>query len=123
DAARWTNMSRLIYEFGPYRLEPEQFRLERDGRPIPLRPRVMDLLLEFVINSRQMLTKEHLLSKVWQDAAVEENNLTVSVTELRRMIGKESIETVSGRGYRFVLEVRTITPQARDAEAARPSGP
>ena len=116
-------MSRLIYEFGPYRLEPEQFRLERDGRPIPLRPRVMDLLLEFVMNSRQMLTKEHLLSKVWQDAAVEENNLTVSVTELRRMIGKESIETVSGRGYRFVLEVRTITPHSQDAGAVRPSGP
>ncbi|HXB21898.1 MAG TPA: AAA-like domain-containing protein [Candidatus Solibacter sp.] len=122
-------MSRLIYEFGPYRLEPEQFRLECNGRRLSLRPRLMDLLLEFVAHSQQVLTKDHLLNKVWPDTAVEENNLTVSVTELRKIIGKESIETLSGRGYRFALEVRMIVdsqraPASTPPEAAQtPSGP
>jgi DNA-binding winged helix-turn-helix (wHTH) protein len=97
----------LIYEFGPYRLEPGEFRLLCDGKEVPLRPRVMDLLLELVKHEKQVLTKDYLLKKVWPDATVEENNLTVSMTELRKIIGKQYIETVSGRGYRFAGEVRT----------------
>src|SRR5437899_3297728 len=117
-------MPRLIYNFGSYRLEPDEFRLLRNGLEVPLRPRLMDLLVEFVTHSQQVLTKDHLLKKIWLGTAVEENNLTVSVTELRKIIGKECIETLTGRGYRFVIDVRIekldLGPMATDIP---PSGP
>src|ERR1700724_440685 len=118
-------MPRLIYEFGHYCLEPDEFRLLCKGREVSLRPRLMDLLREFVTHSQQALTKDYLLKKVWPDTAVEENNLTVSVTELRKIIGKESIETLAGRGYRFAIEVsiKMLDSESTAPDCVRSSGP
>jgi DNA-binding winged helix-turn-helix (wHTH) protein len=116
--------SPLSYEFGPYRLEVAECRLLRHGREVTLRPKLFDLLVVLVERHGQMLGKDELLSTVWPDSAVEENNLTVSINELRRALGKEYIETVARRGYRFTAEVRTVPrPAASSSSSSSPLEP
>jgi DNA-binding winged helix-turn-helix (wHTH) protein len=101
--------SRLIYEFGPYRLDLAESRLTRQGQEVTLRPRLFDLLAVLVERHGQLLVKDELLAAVWQDAEVEENNLAVSVNALRRVLGDEHyIENVMRRGYRFTAGVRIV---------------
>ncbi len=113
----------LIYEFGSFRLEPDEQRLSCDGKESHLRPRLMALLTEFVKNAGKMLTTDELLDAVWPDAEVQENNLTVSVNGLRRIIGDEWIETIPGRGYRFAAKVtvqKACGEESSDCSAATP---
>lgn len=115
------NKSRLIYEFGPFRFEPGECRLSRRGQEITLRPKLFDLLQVLVESPGQMLKKEELMDKLWESHNVGENNLTVSIKALREILGKEYIETVSGRGYRFAAAVRVLANEAGLAPAE--SGP
>ena len=101
------------YAFGPFRLEPRERRLLRDGQPVPLTVKTFDLLEVLVRRQGRLLRKEELLQLVWPDAAVEENNLTVTMSALRRVLGEGPtdrgyIETVPRSGYRFVADVREI---------------
>ena len=101
--------SRLIYEFGPYRLDTAECRLLRNGQEVTLRPKLFNLLVVLVQHSGQMLDKDQLLEAVWPDTEVEESNLTVSVNALRKTLGDEAyIETVPRRGYRFMQEVNVV---------------
>ncbi len=100
-----------IYEFGPFRLIPEESQLLLDGQPVPLTPKAFDLLIVLVDGAGHLLGKAELLERVWPDSFVEEGNLTVKMSELRRALGKgadgaQYIETVPRRGYRFVADVR-----------------
>jgi two-component system response regulator MprA len=101
-----------IYEFGDLRLEAAERRLSRDGRPLTLTARVFDLLLLLVQNAGHLLEKEEIMRQVWHDAEIEENNLTVSMSVLRKLLGgsaeREYVETVPKRGYRFTAEVRRV---------------
>jgi DNA-binding winged helix-turn-helix (wHTH) protein len=111
--------NRLIYEFGPYRLELFERRLLRNGEAIVLRPKLFDLLVFFVRHAGQVLEKDELLAKVWPDAEVEESNLTVSVNALRRTLGDERyIETVARHGYRFVMETHVRAEELSSPSAA-----
>jgi TolB-like protein/DNA-binding winged helix-turn-helix (wHTH) protein/Tfp pilus assembly protein PilF len=105
--------SQRIYEFGPFRLDAAEHLLLRDGAPVPLTPKSFDMLLALVGHSGHMMTKDELMNAVWPDAVVEESNLTVTVSALRRALGEDPsahryIETVPRRGYRFVADVRTV---------------
>jgi DNA-binding winged helix-turn-helix (wHTH) protein len=100
--------SRVIYEFGPYRMEPAECQLLRDGQQTTLRPKLFDLLGVLVEHSGQMLTKDELLVAVWPDTTIEESNLTVSINALRKVLGDDYIETVARRGYRFTAAVRVV---------------
>ncbi len=100
--------SKVVYEFGPYRMEPAECQLLRDGRQTTLRPKLFDLLRVLVEHSGQMLTKDELLVAVWPDTTIEESNLTVSINALRKVLGEDYIETVARRGYRFTAEVRAV---------------
>jgi DNA-binding winged helix-turn-helix (wHTH) protein len=103
----------LAYEFGPYRLDRAQCRLLKGGHQVNLRPKLFDLLAVLVEHHGQMLEKDELMQAVWPDLAIEENNLTVSINALRRVLGDDNyIETVSRRGYRFVAEVRVLSGEA-----------
>src|ERR1044072_3258957 len=99
-----------IYEFSGFRLEQAQQRLLYRGEPVALKPKILDLLL-FLIQSRgQLIAKDDLMREVWPDTIVEENNITVSMSILRKTLGEDRhkpqfIETVPRRGYRFVAEV------------------
>ena len=106
-----SNPARHFYEFGRFRVDPNERLLLRDGQPLPLPPKVFDTLLVLVQNSRHLLTKEELMNKIWADTFVEANNLTQYVSTLRRTLNREGdqyIETVPRRGYRFAAEVREV---------------
>jgi DNA-binding response OmpR family regulator len=101
-----------IYEFGGFRLDAAERRLSRAGCPLTLTAKVFDLLLLLVQNAGHLLEKEEIMREVWHDAVIEENNLTVSMSVLRKLLGdsaeREHIETVPKRGYRFTSEVRRV---------------
>src|SRR5262245_44338371 len=110
--------SRVIYEFGPYRLDLRECRLLCRGQEITLRPKLMDLLIVLIEHSGEMIEKDDLIHSVWPDAEVEDNNLTVSINALRRALGEaEYIETVSRRGYRFAARVKVLAGAADGAVA------
>src|SRR5215203_4519523 len=98
-----------VYEFRGFRLEVAQRRLLYQGQPVPLKPKILDLLLYLIERRNQLVFKEDLMRDVWPDAIVEENNITVSMSILRKTLGedpekREFIETVQRRGYRFLPE-------------------
>lgn len=97
----------IVIRFGAFRLLPAQRQLTRNGNPVPLGSRAMDLLLYLTANSGKIVSKRALMHAVWPDRIVEENNLTVHMAALRRALddgveGQPLIQTVSGRGYMFV---------------------
>jgi TolB-like protein/DNA-binding winged helix-turn-helix (wHTH) protein/Tfp pilus assembly protein PilF len=102
-----------FYEFGPFRLDPLKRRLMRDGEPVRLTPKALELLLVLVEASGRTVEKDELLEKVWAGTIVEENNLNQNITALRKSLGdsrqdSQYIATVPGVGYRFVAEVRKV---------------
>jgi TolB-like protein/Flp pilus assembly protein TadD len=107
-----------IYEFTGFRLEGSQRRLFYRGQPVPLKPKILDLLLFLVETRGQLIGKDDLMREVWPDTVVEENNITVSISHLRKILGEDRlnpkfIETVPRRGYRFVAEVTELpSPQS-----------
>lgn len=105
------------YVFGPFQLDSEERVLLRDGRPVALSPKTMDVLLALIQQSGRIVEKEQLLRQVWPDTFVEEGNLSVHMSALRKALGDGAegstfIETVPRRGYRFrvPVEVRTAEP-------------
>ena len=106
-------MSSDFYEFGPFRLDPKEHTLLRDGRPIPLRPKVFDILLVLIENRGHLVDKEQLMNSVWTEQFVEEGNINKNISMLRRALGEgddgqQFIETVPKRGYRFIADVQKV---------------
>jgi DNA-binding winged helix-turn-helix (wHTH) protein/WD40 repeat protein len=100
------------YAFDNFRLDVPKRRLLRDGAPVRLNPKAFDLLLVLVENSGKVLSKEDLFRLVWHEQIVEESNLTVHMSQIRKALGEKAnypryITTISGEGYRFVGEVRS----------------
>jgi TolB-like protein/DNA-binding winged helix-turn-helix (wHTH) protein/Tfp pilus assembly protein PilF len=100
-----------FYEFGPFRLDRGKRLLWRDGEVVSLSPKAFDTLLALIEKRGELLDKDTLMQTLWPDSFVEEANLTVKVSQLRRALGElphehQYIVTVPGRGYRFVAEVR-----------------
>jgi Tol biopolymer transport system component/DNA-binding winged helix-turn-helix (wHTH) protein len=96
-----------IYRFSHFDLDVGEHRLTKSGSVIPLAPRAFDVLVALVVRAGSLVTKEQLLAEVWKDTAVEEANLAVAVSAIRKVIGAEAIQTVPRRGYRFSA---TVTP-------------
>lgn len=101
------------YEFGPYRVLPTERLLLKGGRPVSLTPKVFDTLLVFVQNSGQLLSKDELLTIIWQGSSVEAGNLTQNIFILRKVLGESPrdhsyLVTVPTRGYRFVAKVKRL---------------
>ncbi len=107
------------YRFGRFELQPSERRLLDSGRPVPLSPRAFDLLLALVERSRQLVTKDELLNRVWPGLVVEEGNLQVQVSTLRKALGADAIETVPRHGYRLAHEVAIVAASEAAASAAR----
>ena len=102
-----------VYRFGRFCADTREQQLTREGSAIPITPKVFDTLVTFLRNPGRLLTKDDLLQAIWPDTAVEEANLTVNVSTLRRLLAVKGqppcIETVPRRGYRFVLPVEVET--------------
>lgn len=101
----------VLYEFGSFHLAPPERLLLCEGQPVSLTPKAFDLLLALVDRSGHLVEKEELLRVVWPDSFVEEGNLAVTISLLRKALNDDRgrhryIETVSKKGYRFVAEVK-----------------
>jgi TolB-like protein/Tfp pilus assembly protein PilF len=99
------------YEFGPFCLIPEERQLLRNNQLVPLTPKIFDLLVVLVENGGHLVEKEQLMKQIWPDSFVEESNLSVNMSVLRRVLGEapdehQYIETVPRHGYRFVADVK-----------------
>jgi DNA-binding winged helix-turn-helix (wHTH) protein len=104
--------------FGRFELQPRERRLLVDGAPAALGARAFDLLLAMAARPGQLLTKSELLEEVWPGLVVEEANLSVQVSSLRKVLGGDLIATIPGRGYRF-----TGTPAQGGADLAPATAP
>jgi TolB-like protein/Tfp pilus assembly protein PilF len=105
--------TQVSYEFGPFRVDTRERQLLRDGRVVPLRPKVFDVLLMLVQNSGHIVSKDEVMKHVWFDTAVEEGNISRNISTLRNALGERPrehryIETIPWRGYRFVANVREV---------------
>lgn len=115
-----------VYEFNGFRLEGTQRRLMYRGQPVPLKGKILDLLLFLVEMRGQLVVKEELMKKIWPDAIVEENNITVSMSILRKTLGEDRsmpkfIETIPRQGYRFIAEVTEVSLERPATRGARQS--
>ena len=110
-------------EFGRFRLLPHRRELRADGVAVELGSRAFDVLMVLVEARGGLVTKDEILSRVWPDTVVEENNLVVQISTLRKALGEDRdlIRTVSGQGYRFVAEIRTLAAEATIRCVEQPS--
>ena len=104
---------RVVYEFSNFRVDPVMRQLSSGGAAMPLTARAFETLLVLLSNRGELVSKSDLLDAVWQDTAVEENNLTQQIAALRRAFGERAgehrfIVTVPGRGYSFVAAVNEV---------------
>jgi DNA-binding winged helix-turn-helix (wHTH) protein/TolB-like protein/Tfp pilus assembly protein PilF len=100
-----------LYEFGPFQLDPDEGLLLRDGGPVTMTRKTFEILLLLVEHHGKVVRKGDFLGKVWADTFVHESSLTVNISVLRKALGEgqngqKYIETVPGRGYRFIAPVR-----------------
>jgi len=112
------------YTFGNFLLNRSAHELLNNGKPVPLSPKAFELLLLLVENHGRLLEKAELMKALWPDTFVEEGNLCVMISLLRKALGEDTayIKTVAKHGYRFVAEVRTISKEA-DAQASDAAAP
>jgi len=109
-------LQKRVFEFGPFSLNAGEHTLQREGVPVPLRPKVFDILLVLVERHGHLVGKDELIQLVWPEQFVEEGNLNKTVSLLRIALGESNgggkiekyIETVPKRGYRFIADVRVI---------------
>jgi TolB-like protein/DNA-binding winged helix-turn-helix (wHTH) protein/rhodanese-related sulfurtransferase/Flp pilus assembly protein TadD len=102
------------YQFDHFEILPAERRLLINGQSTPLGARAFDVLLALVERRDRTVTKNELLDLVWHGLVVEENNLQVQISTLRKILGQNAIATIPGHGYRFTL---------RDEDAEASSGP
>lgn len=107
-------MAGEVLQFGPFRLLVERRELRLRGQPVQLGPRALDLLIALARRQGELVTKDELMTEIWPDTVVEENNLHVQASSVRKALTKGGrdtryIMTVPGRGYRFVGPVQHLT--------------
>ena len=110
DLATAARMSGDVFHFGKFTLQATERRLLQGPKVVRLSPKAHDVLVVLLQQSRHLVTKDELLSRVWADAIVEEGILTGHISALRKALGDGRrsngyIETVSRSGYRFVAPV------------------
>ena len=105
--------TKVLYEFGNFRCDPREHLLLCHGKPVSLSPKSFEILIALIRSNGQLLMKDELMRQVWPDSFVEEANLTVNISVLRKVLGEapggqQYIETVPKRGYRFITEVAVL---------------
>ena len=100
--------------FGRFELQPHQRRLLVDGEPASVGARALDMLILLARRNGELVSKRELMDEVWPGLVVEENNLAVHISALRKLLGNGTIATVPGWGYRFTATVERAQPLAPD---------
>lgn len=112
------------YRCGPFIVDRAAYRVLKDGTPLSLTPKLVDLLLYFVSRPSVLVTKDELLGALWPDVIVTDNALTQAISDLRQAIGDGAssptyIQTVARRGYRFIAPVEPLSgPDGPDTAAS-----
>lgn len=114
-----TNSCSRTITFGPFCVHPERHLLLKDGKPVPLGNRALEILVALLEHAGNLVTKEQLVARAWPNRVIEESNLRVQVAVLRKALdggrgGETYISAVPGCGYRFVAS----TSCANDAIAS-----
>src|SRR6266566_1292695 len=112
--------TRHLYAFGPFYLDAKECLLILDGKSVPLAHKAFEALLMLVENAGRLVDKDDLMRRLWPDTFVEEANVAKHVSLLRKILseatnGREYIETIPKRGYRFVVEVREVADAEHDS--------
>src|SRR5687767_7749243 len=98
-----------IYEFDDFRLDVCERQLLKNKTPVAIPPKAFDLLVALVEKNGNLVERESLYAQVWPDSIVEDANLTVHISAIRKALEEPScISTVSGHGYRFTWSVREV---------------
>ena len=126
-AAPIGSQTKHFYAFGPFRLDSEKRVLVRNGTPVLLAPKAAEALLVLVENAGHLVDKDDLMKRVWPDAFVEEGNLNKNIFFLRKILGeweegREYIETIPKRGFRFVAPVNEVTHAEGDPKTKTLAG-
>jgi len=108
------------YRFGQIEVRPLQRRVLVDGCEVGLGARAFDVLMMLIKHRARLVSKQELLDTVWPDLIVEENNLQVQVSSLRKILGNHALATVQGHGYRFTLTPDSIDPSDSAPRANMP---
>jgi predicted ATPase/DNA-binding winged helix-turn-helix (wHTH) protein len=106
--------------FGCFELQATQRRLLQDGEPAVLGARAFDVLMALAERRERVVAKSELLDLVWPGLVVEENNLQVQVSALRKLLGPQAIATIPGRGYRFTAALDSTANGRPDANPPAP---
>lgn len=103
---RLPSSSEGVYRFGLAEVDPHRRLLLVDGRPVALTARAFDLLLFLIRHRHRSLRRSELLEHLWPDARVEDGNLSVNISQLRKALANpDSIVTLPRYGYRFAAQV------------------
>ena len=110
-----------LYEFGPFRLDPQNRILSKRGQPLQITPLALTTLIFLVENSGRLVTKSELFSVLWPDTLVGDPNLASMISVVRKTLGDSGdsqryIKTVAKSGYRFVTTVHQVIPNTREKE-------
>src|SRR5215510_8211971 len=119
--------TKVFYEFGKFRCDPREHLLLCDGKPVSLSPKSFEILVALIRSNGRLMMKDELMQEVWPDSFVEEANLTVNISALRRVLGEapggqQYIETVPKRGYRFVATVTESRGEGESVPSVHASG-
>jgi predicted ATPase/DNA-binding winged helix-turn-helix (wHTH) protein len=104
-----TSLDRVV-SFGPFHLHLDRRLLLEGGRSLRVGSRALEVLIALVERASELVSKDELMAQVWPNTTVEESNLKVHIAALRRALadgqgGNRYIQTVPGRGYRFVAAI------------------
>lgn len=105
-----TAKNRDVVSFGPFSLDPGRRLLMKDGAPVVLGARTLDMLIALLSRPNEAISKRDLMAVVWPDVVVEEGSLRFQITALRKALGDgrdgaRYITTLAGRGYCFVAPI------------------
>src|SRR5262249_1200488 len=109
--AKLIDETRQVYEFDDFQLDAARRQLLHKGEVVPLFSKAFDVLLLLVRNNGRDLSKDEILQTIWPGQIVEESNLTVNISTVRKALGEKAAQpryllTIPGHGYRFVASVR-----------------
>jgi DNA-binding winged helix-turn-helix (wHTH) protein len=108
--------------FGCFEVQPGARQLLVEGVPAKLGARAFDVLLALIERRDRVVGKDELLDLVWPGLVVEENNLQVQISALRKLLGPHAVATIPGRGYRFTVLLGADEAAPAAASTTTPHG-
>src|SRR5437763_17177949 len=113
-----------IYRLDGIEIDTSQVCLRRNGQELHLRQKTFQVLIYLLEKRERLVTKDELITQLWQGAAVTDNTLEQCLAEIRKVLGDDSrhprfVKTVSRAGYRFIGAVEEFHPEESRSAAAK----